>query len=59
MENDRGAIMFNGSDISPHVKGVMFKVGVFLGSLAVGYCLEGKFKTCTNFYGIMRDRLAK
>lgn len=58
MENNKGAIIFNGSDISPHIKGVIFKLGISLSSLLIGYFLEGRFHTTNNFYKIMSKRIS-
>lgn len=57
MENNKGAIIFNGSDVSPHLKSIIFKYGIFISSLLIGYFLEGKFHTTNNFYKIMAKRI--
>lgn len=58
-DNNKAPIEFNNIDISPHIKSIMWKVGIIIGALTVGYFLDEKHRRCLNFYGIMNTRLTK
>jgi hypothetical protein len=56
MEEDKLEVM--GTNILPTIKELSFKVGIWGSSLLIGYLMvSGKYKSCLDFYGIMKDKV--
>jgi len=57
MEEDKCELM--GINILPLLKEGSFKFGIWASSMLIGYLLvSGKYKSCLDFYGIMKDKVA-
>lgn len=57
MEEDKLEVM--GMNILPTIKEFSFKAGIWASSLLIGYLIvSGKYKSCLDFYGIMKEKVA-